>query len=213
MHGEFVTDGHLGGYIEGGDPATLYPDLWAWLVDIHGVESVLDVGCGDGAALSAFRALGCDAIGIDGVPQDDPDIIQHDFTTGPLTFANDHWNQVARVDWPEREGAPMGGGWRTRTFDLVWCCEVVEHVEEQFLPNLIPSLLRGKLLLLTHAEPGQQGWHHVNCRTSDYWVGALAGHGLRFDDELTRDTRALAAANANPSNHYARSGLAFRSGA
>ena len=39
---------HLGGYIVGGDAATSYPDLWSWLVKDYGVESVLDVGCGEG---------------------------------------------------------------------------------------------------------------------------------------------------------------------
>lgn len=184
--GEFVTEGHLGGYVRGGDPATLYPDLWAWLVNIRGVKTVLDVGCGDGAALRAFRDLGCSVIGIDGVAQDDEDIIQHDFATGPLL-------------------EDVGDD-----YDLVWSCEVVEHVEERYLPNLLDSLTRGRLLLMTHAMPGQPGWHHVNCRTSDYWVGVMVTVGFHLDQELTRDTRALAAANLDPNNHYVRSGLAFR---
>jgi hypothetical protein len=51
---------HLGGYVEGGDPATYYPDLWKWFVETLMVRSVIDVGCGDGVALKYFRdTLGC----------------------------------------------------------------------------------------------------------------------------------------------------------
>jgi cyclopropane fatty-acyl-phospholipid synthase-like methyltransferase len=181
--GEFVLDGHLGGYIAGGDPATQYPDLWAWLVAIKGVSSVLDVGCGDGAAMYVFDQLGCDVRGVDGVAQIDPRIAHHDFTLAPWTIVDD--------------------------VDLVWSCEFVEHVEEQYIGNFLAAFKRGRAVLMTHASPGQQGHHHVNCRTDDYWVGVMAATGYQLDGDLTRDTRAIASANTDPNNHYARSGLAF----
>ena len=37
---------HLGGNIAGGDPASFYPGLWAWLVSEFKVKTVLDIGCG-----------------------------------------------------------------------------------------------------------------------------------------------------------------------
>ena len=177
---------HLGGYIPGGDPATYYPELWRWLVEEYGVKSMIDIGCGEGHALEFFADLGCSARGIEGTPQDNAAIVQHDFTTGPIP--------TPRV-----------------YAQLVWSCEFVEHVEERYVPNFLWSFASAMdLILMTHAEPGQDGHHHVNCRTADYWKGALAASGFAFDAELTTVTRELAAANENPWNHYRRSGLAFR---
>jgi cyclopropane fatty-acyl-phospholipid synthase-like methyltransferase len=179
-----VVSGHLGGYVPGGDPATQYPELWRWLTGWANVSSVLDVGCGDGQALKVFRMLGCEVQGIDGLPQDDPDIIEHDFTRGPYT--------------------------PSRRFDLVWSCEFVEHVDERYSPNFLETFKAGRLVLMTHAFPGQGGHHHVNCQPADYWIRKLASIGYSFDETLTAATRNLARANAHPANHYARSGLAFR---
>lgn len=173
---------HLGGYVPGGDAATFYPDLWAWLVNDYGVESVLDVGAGDGIAVDYFRILGANAVGIEGVPQDHPQIIEHDFTTGPTIYAE---------------------------YDLVWCCEFVEHVEERYLPNYLSAFKAAPLVLLTHADPGQQGYHHVNCQPDAYWIGVMAAIGYAFNRVLTNNCRLLAAKNPSPWNHFYRSGLAF----
>lgn len=179
-----VTEGHLGGYVPGGDDATFFPELWKWLVDELGVKSVIDVGCGDGQAMDVFREHGCEVMGVEGVAQDAPDIYQHDYTKGPF----------------------IPGG----RFDLCWSCEFVEHVEERYTRDFLATFERANLVLMTHASPGQMGYHHVNCQTADYWVGAMAGLGYGLDHPLTAKTRSLARLNANPWNHYVRSGLAFR---
>jgi SAM-dependent methyltransferase len=175
---------HLGGFVIGGDPATQFPDLWDWLVRTLGIRSVLDVGCGDGQAVAHFQKLGCDVLGIDGVPQDAPEIMQWDYTGG----------------------APV----LERSFDLCWSCEFVEHVEERFVPNILDSFQHCTLVVMTHAEPGQGGHHHVNCQPKPYWCGALAAVGYFLDEKLTEQSRRLAAINTDPYNHFLRSGLAFR---
>ena len=173
---------HLGGYIVGGDDATYYPELWEWLVKECGVRSVLDVGCGEGHALRFFRELGCRTMGIDGIEQNQVDILTHDYTESGLELD---------------------------PFDLVWSCEFVEHVEEQYVPNFLRTFKAAKIVTMTHAEPGQPGWHHVNCQTADYWRGAMTACGYSLDLSLTKKTRELALLSNNPINHYARSGLAF----
>lgn len=177
---------HLGGYIVGGDPATWYPDLWRWLVEDYGVRSVVDVGCGEGHALRFFEDCGSKVLGIDGVAQSHKAVRTHDYANGPL-----HVEHIGR-------------------FDLCWSCEFVEHVEERFVANFLATFACAEIVLMTHAEPGQQGWHHVNCQTADYWKGALAACGFAFDPELTAVTRELADLNLDPYNHFLRSGLAFR---
>jgi SAM-dependent methyltransferase len=178
---------HLGGNIHGehGDEATWYPDLWRWLVQTRGVRSVLDLGCGDGQSTEFFASLGAHAVGIDGLigPDSSPLVLQHDFTTGPVTLG-------------ER-------------YDLVWSCEFLEHLEERYRDNLAPAMQAGDLVLVTHAFPGQGGHHHVNCREPAYWANWFGLLGYELDELLTQATRALAAQNPSPWNHFVRSGLAF----
>lgn len=184
--GSPVMEGHLGGYLPGGDPATYFPALWEFLVDEHGVRSVIDVGCGDGVALNHFRWRGCRVLGVEGVPQDEPDIVAHDYTTGPYY-------------------APVRKAW-----DLCWCCEFVEHVEEQYVPNFLATFACAELVLMTHATPGQPGYHHVNCQDRQYWVDRLFDIGYDIDEQFTVDCRIVAADNRHSWNHFVRSGLAFR---
>lgn len=174
---------HLGGYIPGGDPATYFPELWEWLVREKGVKSVIDVGCGEGQALRFFEELGCRISGVDGIEQDHPRIYAHDYTQGPLAIRD--------------------------PFDLVWSCEFVEHVEERYLPNFLTTFQCANAVLMTHADPGQPGHHHVNCQPASYWKGTMASAGFRFDEDFTREAREKAALNTFPINHFARSGLAF----
>ena len=184
---------HLGGYIRGGDPATFYPQLWEWLVNEYGVESVIDVGCGEGHAARYFADLGCDVIGIDGVWQlsQNWQFYMHDYTEEP-------WPTAVR-------GNRMDGA-----TDLVWSCEFVEHVPEEHVPNFLTTFQMARMVAMTHAEPGQPGYHHVNCRSADYWIGALAAAGFRLDTDMTTAARGLALMTQNPINHFARSGLVFR---
>ena len=156
------------------------------------MKSVIDVGCGEGHAARHFADQGCDVIGIDGVWQlsQNWQFYMHDYTRGP---------------WPTKvRGNRMEGA-----TDLVWSCEFVEHIEERYVPNFLETFLMAPLVLMTHAAPGQQGHHHVNCQLPDYWQGAMAASGYELDLDLTNETRLLAGMNQNPYNHYARSGLAF----
>lgn len=201
--GQMVEQNHLGGYVVGGDPATYYPDLWKWLaLDFEFEEGgkivdVVDVGCGDGIAIKFFNTfLAHFAWGIEGIEQNDPRIYQHDYTLGPFDPSDLDHN-----DWQ---------AFHKKRIDLIWCCEFVEHIEEEYLPNVLDTFSRSKLILMTHAEPGQQGYHHVNCKPAKYWIDTLKNIGYNLDIDLTMTTRELSRKNLNPYNHYARSGLAFR---
>ncbi len=185
----------LGGYLPGGDAATIYPELWSWLVTDWNVRSVLDVGCGEGFALQYFRDEGCEVLGVDGIKQPDSAIVEHDYTTG-------EWEPVDEDGTPSSSGGPR--------YDLAWCCEFVEHIEEQYVSNFMLTFKCAAMVLMTHGTPGQPGHHHVNNQPASYWKGALAATGFQYDHFLTMAARQQAALNPHPSNHFVRSGLAFR---
>ena len=191
-----VVDGHLGGYMAGGDPETFYPELWTWLVEECRVRTVLDVGCGPGHAMNFFAdRLDCDVWGIDGIKAPHPLIEPHDYTTGPYAPTDE-------------DGTPLVV--TGRLYDLAWSSEFVEHVEERYVPNFLATFQAARLVAMTHAVPGQAGWHHVNCRTGDYWQGALAAVGYVLDDRLTRVGRERAALNERETNYFRDTGMIFR---
>jgi SAM-dependent methyltransferase len=182
---------HLGGYIPGGDPATQYPDLWRWMIETHLVETILDVGCGDGTALKTMGELGAKHTwGIDGVPQESQAIIEWDYEKGEF---------------------PSDTMYFADEFDLIWCCEFVEHIEERYVPNFLRTFqCSRRWILMTHGEPGQPGHHHVNNQPADYWKGALAAIGFQYDEQTTAMARGFASMNLDQWNHFRRSGLVFR---
>jgi SAM-dependent methyltransferase len=193
-----VSEGHLGGYVrasrqtarsgldvEHGDPRTYTPGLWRWAYEALGVRSVLDVGCGEGHAAAYFREMGCDVLAVDGsveAKRDSlvPDVhVLHDFAQGPFK--------------PEGQ------------YDLVWCCEFVEHVEARYAPHFLEAFRTSRRhVMMTYAKPGQPGWHHVNCQPAEYWIDRLRDVRFRFDQALTAESRK----NAEP-GHYRNRGLLF----
>jgi SAM-dependent methyltransferase len=194
-----VKDGHLGGYIHGGDPGTWCPYLWSWVVKEFQIQSVLDIGCGEGRSTKFFHDLGCEVLGVDGCEQAIHDsvipehVVLHDFCEGPFV--------------PER------------SFDLIWSCEFLEHVGEEYVPNILGTFAHAaKVILATHAFPERKsrarskrhhGHHHVNCRPSSYWIRHIEGAGFECQVAGTRRARTMTLADYPGINHFARSGLLF----
>lgn len=130
------------------------------------VASVLDVGCGDGAWLRAAMDLGLrDAVGLDGIqlPQEKLHV--------PMAQIR---QQNLAEEWD------LG-----RTFDLVMCLEVAEHLEEDAGLRLVDSLVRsGKFIGFSAACPGQPGQHHVNCQWPAYWQNIFNARGFVCSDAI-----------------------------
>jgi hypothetical protein len=179
---KMICEGHLGGFIEGGDPMTWCPAVWQALLD-QGVQSVVDVGCGPGFACEWFHERGCIVTGIDGSETAERSFrvplrfVRHDYTAGPLVLAA----------------------------DLAWSCEFVEHVEERCVPHFMTTFSGCRTVAMTFAEPGQAGHHHVNCQPAEYWVARFAESGLRFDEATTMALRGL-----ETGTHFAARGMVFR---
>ncbi|MCK5360728.1 MAG: hypothetical protein KAJ95_08875, partial [Gammaproteobacteria bacterium] len=130
--------------------------------------------------------LGCSVLGLEGSLQAKRDSlipdqhVTHDFTLGTYQPTID--------------------------FDLTWCCEFVEHVEERYMKNFLKTFsATQRYLMMTFAAPGQPGFHHVNCQPMDYWLEKIESIGLRFDPGLTEISRAI-----SPPGHYKSHGLLFK---
>lgn len=171
----------LGGNVQGGDLLSWTPALWAALVRVFEPRTVLDVGCGEGHAVEWFRGQGLDARGIDGLPLNIENavtpIVLHDLLAGPFV-------------------CPV---------DLVWSCEVAEHILPEWVDHFLDTLANGRVVAMTHAVPHQGGHHHVNCQPAEYWIERMVARGYRLSDlaawreESARDG----------DTYFSRTGLVF----
>jgi hypothetical protein len=159
---------HLGGNIKEGDPYTFCPRVWSYVIERFAITSVLDLGSGIGNAADYFHRKGLRTIAVEGLIDNIKTAIYptvcHDLTKGPV---------ITNVD-------------------LVYCQEVVEHIEERFLNNLLSTLSCGRVVLMTHALPGQGGYHHVNEKPADYWIGHMDQRGYNLLTEDTNRIRSIA---------------------
>lgn len=129
------------------------------------VDSVLDVGCGTGIWLRAFRENGVDRIkGIDGpwIPEDSLNIPAENFE------AIDFYEQ--RLSIAER-------------FDLAVCLEVFEHLDPSISDALLQTLCKASgVILFSAAIPGQRGYKHINECYQDYWIWRFRKFGFHAYD-------------------------------
>lgn len=171
---------HLGGTALVGDPQTFTPDVWVKLIEKYGFKSMLDIGSGVGVNAKWFLDHGIDAHAVEGFPDYIANavlprerITQHDYTKGPWVPA--------------------------RVFDLGWSSEFVEHVEECHVPNFMVTFQRCRYTCITHATPGQGGYHHVNEQPSDYWITRFQDAGFRHHEADSAWMQAT-----GPDTHYGR---------
>ena len=131
-------------------------------------ESVVDVGCGLGTWLAVLAEHGVsDLVGVDGdhVDRTMLEIPQERFVPHDL-------REPLRLD---------------RTFDLVLCLEVAEHLPAECAETFVASLTRlGPVIAFSAAIPGQGGKGHVNEQWPDYWVDRFGGKGYISVDCLRR---------------------------
>lgn len=190
---EQYESGHLGGCVKGGDPATYYPNLWNFIIEDFGIKSILDIGCGEGHSVEYFKSKNIDVLGLEGCIEAIENskvrdsIVLHDFN-------NSNYNTE-------------------RKFDAVWCCEFLEHVDQKYEKDVFNTIYQvsAKYVFLTHATPGQGGYHHVNLQHPSYWISKFYEYGYVLSAKSTRQLRELAFfENIIPQyNHFCNHGLVF----
>lgn len=155
-----------------------------WAIDEFNVKSMLDVGCGPGGMVEAAVRSGLEAHGIDGDAKIaatkwfNKDLFTlHDFQDGPAPVA--------------------------KKYDLCWSVEFVEHVYEKYIPNYVQAFQQCRVLFMTHATPGQGGYHHVNEKPEEYWLDQIGKYGFSFSREYTNKLREVTTMNLSKSVRWA----------
>ncbi|MCF2487526.1 bifunctional 2-polyprenyl-6-hydroxyphenol methylase/3-demethylubiquinol 3-O-methyltransferase UbiG [Dyadobacter sp. CY347] len=174
---------YLGGNILEGDPFTFAPRSWQYLMDRFAINSVLDLGSGLGYSAAFFHKAGAKVIAVDGLLKNVEKAIyptiQADLALAPVHCC----------------------------VDLVHCQEVVEHIDENYLDNLLSSLSCGRFIVMTNALPGQEGHHHINEQQTSYWTGHMARYNCHLLVEDTYRLRLLAASEG--ANYLAATGSIY----
>ena len=140
-------------------------------------DTVLDIGCGNGAYLALFKRLRAVAVlGVDGVP---------------AAVLGDDEYLVRDLSQPLDLG---------RVFDLVVCTEVAERLDPRDADILLDSVTRhaGRTIIFSAAdifsaaEPGQPRRGHINCQPISHWLERFASRGWYPDLVDSLGIRALA---------------------
>ncbi len=160
---------YLGGCIIENDIGTWSPQVWDKLIEWYNPKTFIDVGCGAGHSLKYFLDKNIEGIGVEGYL--------------PAIEASSVKNFIKIHDYVEMEFIPE------KNYDLAWCCEFVEHVEEQYMPNFMKTFEYCNIVAMTHAVPGQPGYHHVNCQNADYWINAFDKIGFKFLEKESLELR------------------------
>lgn len=136
-----------------------------------GPTSVADVGCGTGVYLAHLEERGVEIQGFE-------------WSEAAIRRARVEPTRIRRHDLRE----PLETG---RTYDLVVCFEVAEHLEGRHADELVSTVCRlGPTVAFSAAQPGQGGTDHVNEQPPAYWIRRFEARGYRHREERTRRLRA-----------------------
>jgi len=133
---------------------------------LFGPRSVVDVGCGLGAWLLAFKEMNVSHVcGIDGV------------------YVNPERLLVPRQSFVFRDlSRPFD---ISGHYDLAMSLEVAEHLSAAAGERLVNALSQAApLVLFSAAVPGQGGSHHINEQWPSYWRSLFAAKGFRLFDPI-----------------------------
>jgi len=128
------------------------------------IHNVIDIGCGVGTWLKAWKEIGGGGIDIFGIDGNNVDetlfyIPKQSYAQVDLTK---NYKQISKS---------IEKKFKMKKFDLVESLEVAEHFDEKYAENFIQLLTSlGDIVLFSAAIPYQGGTHHVNEQPPYYWA-------------------------------------------
>lgn len=138
------------------------------LLNLVRPASVIDIGCGHGAWLRAFKENGVQVLkGFDGSYVDRSKLLIDPACFNPVDLTR---------PFKIRE-----------RYDLAVCLEVGEHLPEKVSQSLVAELTEAApLVLFSAAIPGQRGLNHVNEQWPSYWQTSFERRGFHRLDPIRR---------------------------
>lgn len=145
--------------------------LAAFLLELFEGHDLLDLGCGLGQYGTYFEQHGILWQGFDGAEN-----------VEAVTQGHVKWLDLTVPQWLDRQ------------WDWVMSLEVGEHLAAEYEATFVDNLVRHSRcgIVLSWAEPGQGGHHHVNLQNNTYVEGLLATRG--FDRAATPTNKARSVA-------------------
>lgn len=129
-------------------------------------SSVLDVGCGVGTWLKAFKEFGVqDYFGLDGVKIADADLL---------------------VEKAKFRVSDFSKPWTIgRKFDLAICLEVAEHLPPASSQDFIKAICEhSDHVIFSAGCPEQPGQNHINCQWPEFWQQLFNQNGFACKDDI-----------------------------
>ena len=135
-----------------------------YILQVIQPNSIVDIGCGYGAFLKAFKNNGIkEVLGIDCEKCKD-NLLE------PNEFRIENLENELTFD---------------KRYDTAICLEVAEHIDEQYADNLIKTLTNASnCIIFSAAAPGQRCIGHVNCQWPSYWKKKFENVGYTMIDVL-----------------------------
>ena len=130
-------------------------------------HSVIDVGCGTGALLIAFRDLGCEVVGFE-------------CSRAALKYCHHAGLNVRKFNIEKDDLVDMV------SFDLAVSFEVAEHLPIWTANRYVQLLCRlAPHVAISAATQGQLGTDHINEQPHSYWIKKFAQNDYAFDEEMS----------------------------
>ena len=143
-----------------------FPQKLKKTLELFDPKTVLDLGCGTGQSLDFFLECGIDVSGIEG-----------------SSLAKSKARHPERIQlFDLNEELNLG-----KKFDLIWCVEVVEHIQPNYVHNLMKTFSNhSDRIVLSAAPPGQGGEGHFNEQPASYWIDLFEQYGFSYDEAKTK---------------------------
>jgi SAM-dependent methyltransferase len=143
------------------------PVMCASILTAFHPATLIDVGCGTGALMRAFRERGVLVAGLE-------------YSDAALAFCRERQLNVRKFDL-EKDLLTTG-----ERFDVAVSMEVAEHLPAGVASQYVALLAKlSDVIVFSAAPPGQGGQDHVNEQPPSYWISRFAAHGLIHDESTT----------------------------
>lgn len=155
-------------------------------------KCVVDVGCGTGALILAFRDHGCETFGLE-------------YSPAGIAMCQKRGLNVKRFDLENEKLDDM------TKYDVVTSMEVAEHLPEKSADTFVDLLCGlGDCIVFSAAHPGQGGSDHVNEQPQNYWIQKFEERGFSHQRNLSDSWKIQWQESGKVANWYYENIMVFK---